>query len=297
MALFLLAVVLPSRAGSSATIVVPDRLCLPGEEIFIEATLYGSGALGLFQVGIQGELLGFLDPEGHPLRDLLTDASGLARIPYSAGTPGRYPFTVHLVGNPRYSADPSTGNLFVQDRKLPLLFVSVEEGLMPPRSTFLLLKDPRKVEPQPGSVRALCDVAPCHVLVYLTLWPRPSSRQIRSWLETKGYPPGAIYFVDRPLPGGIVTQEPAPQTKVLESLWKERSVPARLATRDRSLAKAAADKEIRVLLLGSEATTPSVPGEEEGSAERIAAVHDWAEVPELCRCGAVAGKDTPFHEE
>jgi hypothetical protein len=296
MALLLLAVACPSRAGSSATIVVSDRLCLPGEEIFIEATLYGGGAFGLFQAGIQGELLRFLDPEGNPLRDLLTDASGLARIRYRAGQPGRYPFTVHLVGNPRYSADPSTGNLFVQDAKLPLLFVTVEEGLMPPRSTSLLPKDPRKVEPQPGSVRALCEVAPCHVLVYLTLWSRPSSRQIRFWLETKGYPPGAIYFVDRPLLSGIVTKEPAPKTELLESLWKERSVPACLATRDRSLAGAAAGKEIRVLLLGSEETNRSVPAEEK-SEKRIAEVEDWAEVAELCRCGAVASKDTPFHEE
>lgn len=296
MALLLVVDLCPSHAGSTATIVVSDRLCLPGEETFIEATLYGGGALGLFPAGIQGELLRFLDPEGNPLRDLLTDASGLARIRYRAGQPGRYRFTVNLVGNPRYSADPSTGNLFVQDTKLPLLFVTVEEGLMPPRSTSLLPRDPRKVEPQPGSVRALCEVASCHVLVYLTLWPRPSSGQMRSWLETKGYPPGAIYFVDRPLLSGIVTKEPAPKTELLESLWKERSLPACLATRDRGLARAAADKEIRVLLLRSEEMNRSVPAEEE-SEKRIAEVEDWAEVAELCRCEAAASKETPFHKE
>ncbi len=149
-ALCLLTAVPSIRADSTAVLVVPDKLCFPGDEIHMEATLYRSGLLGLFRGGIQGELLRFVDPEGNPLRDLLTDPSGSARIRYTAGPAGRYPITVHLTDNPRYSADPATGNLFVQERKKPLFFVSVEAGLMPPISTPLLRRNRKKSHPNPA---------------------------------------------------------------------------------------------------------------------------------------------------
>ena len=231
-ALCLLTAVPSIRADSSAVLVVPDKLCFPGDEIHIEATLYRSGLLGLFKGGIQGELLRFVDPEGNPLRDLLTDPSGSARIRYTAGPAGRYPITVHLTDNPRYSADPATGNLFVQEKKKPLFFVSVEAGLMPPISTPLLRRDPEKIASEPGSAEALSEIAACRMPVYLTQGARPSSHQTRSWLEEKGYPLGPICFMDRPLMAGILSEAPPPETGVLESLWKERSVPAHLLTRD-----------------------------------------------------------------
>ena len=291
-ALLLLTAVPSSRADASATIVVPDSLCLPGEEIYIEATLYRGGLLGFLQRGIQGELLRFFDPQGNPLRALLTDPSGTARIRYTAGTPGCYPITVRLAENPRHSADSSTGNVFVQEERLPLLFVTVEEGLMPPRATPFLPKNPQEVEAQPGSVKALSETAPCNMLVYLTQWPKPSSHQIRSWLENKGYPSGPICFLDHPLLGGIVSEAPAPDTDLLESLWKERSIPAHLVTRDGSLAKAAAAKGIRVLLLTAETATSGTPlkeGDKHGENEHedsITSVQEWAAIPTICRCRA-----------
>ncbi len=266
-ALCLLTAVPSIRADSPAVVVVPDRLCFPGDEIHIEATLYRSGLLGLFKGGIQGELLRFIDPEGKPLRDLLTDPSGSARIRYTAGPAGRYPITVHLTDNPRYSADPATGNLFVQEKKMPLFFVSVEAGLMPPISSPLLRRDPEKIASEPGSAEALSEIAACRMPVYLTQGARPSSHQTRSWLEEKGYPLGPIYFLDRPLMAGILSEAPPPETGVLESLWKERSVPAHLLTRDPSLAKAAADKGIRVLLLEPKDST-SDPSLQEGRRRR-----------------------------
>jgi hypothetical protein len=292
-ALLLLTPAVSSGAGSSAILVVPDRLCFPDEEIYVEAILYRSGLLGLLKGGVQGELVHFFDPQGEPLCDLLTDASGLARVRYKAGAAGRYPITVRLAENPRYSAAPSTGNLFVSQRELPLFFVTVEGGLMPPQSTLFLSKDPKEIGPQPGSVKALSEIAPCHRLVYLTQRPKPSSRQIRSWLETKDYPPGPIYFLERPLLSGIVGETPAPETDVLESLWEERSVPAHLATGESHLAQAAAEKEIRVFLLGSgKEATPAAGGQEEEdpekteekSKERVTFVQEWAEIPALCTC-------------
>ncbi len=288
-ALCLLAAVPSIRADSSAVVVVPDRLCLPGEEIHIEATLYRSGLLGLFKGGIQGELLRFIDPEGNPLRNLLTDPSGSARIRTTAGPAGRYPITVHLADNPRYSADPATGNLFVQEKKMPLFFVSVEGGLMPPISTPLLPRNPEKIGSEPGSAEALSEVAVCHMPVYLTQGARPSSHQTRSWLEEKGYPSGPIYFLDRPLMAGILSEAPPPETDVLESLWKERSVPAHLLTRDSSLAEAAADKGMRVMLLTPETSTsgPSIQEDdtwEKGHEESIISVREWAEIPKICPC-------------
>jgi hypothetical protein len=302
-ALLLFTAVPSSRAEGSATVVVPDRLCLPGEEIYIEATLYRGGLLGFLQRGIQGELLHFFDPQGKPLRALLTDPSGTARIQYKAGTPGRYPITVRLSENPRHSADPSTGNIFVQEKRRPLIFVAVEEGLMPPRSTPLLPQDPQKVEAQPGSVKALSEMAPCHVLVYLTQWPRPSSHQIRSWLENKGYPLGPICFLDYPLLGGIVSEAPAPETDLLESLWKERSIPAHLVTRDGRLAEAAAAKGIRVLLFTAETSTSGTPLKEEDKhgenrqEDSITSVHEWAEIPSLRRCDVGGGRNIPPKQE
>lgn len=294
MAVLCLLTAVPSiRADTPAVLVVPDRLCFPGDEIHIEATLYRSGLLGLFKGGIQGELLRFIDPEGKPLRDLLTDPSGSARILYTAGSAGRYPITVQLTDNPRYSADPATGNLFVQEEEKPLFFLSVEAGLMPPISTPLLPRDPKRIESEPGSAEALSEIAACRMPVYLTQGARPSSHQTRSWLEEKGYPVGPIYFLDRPLMEGILSEAPPPETGVLESLWKERSVPAHLLTRDPDLAKAAADKGIRVLLLEPKDPTsdPSVQdGEKEeenrekGQEENIVSVHEWAEIPKICPC-------------
>jgi len=289
-ALCLLTAVPSIRADSPAVMVVPDRLCFPGDEIHIEATLYRTGLLGLFKGGIQGELLRFIGPEGNPLRDLLTDPSGSARIRYTAGPAGRYPITVHLADNPRYSADPATGNLFVQEKKKPLFFVSVEAGLMPPISTPLLRRDPEKIASEPGSAEALSEIAACRMPVYLTQEARPWSHRTRSWLEKKGYPLGPICFMDRPLMAGILSEAPPPETGVLESLWKERSVPAHLLTRDPSLAKAAADKGIRVLLLEPKdtASDPSLQdGEKKGEKEQeesIVSVHEWAAIPTICPC-------------
>lgn len=292
-ALLVLTPVVSSRAGSPAALVVPDRLCLPGEEIYVEAILYRSGLLGFLETGVQGELLHFFDPEGNPLRDLLTDATGLARVRYKTGSPGRYPITVHLAENPRYSATPSTGNLFVREAGLPLFFVTVEDGLMPQQFGGFLQKNPQEVRPRSGSVKTLSQIAPCHVLIYLTWWPKPSSHQIRLWLETEGYPPGPIYFLDRPSIGAIVGAVSAPETEVLESLREERSAPAHLATGESNLAMAAAEKEIRVFLLGSGKETPPSANleddEEEGktgekSAKNVTFVQEWAEIPTLCRC-------------
>jgi len=291
-ALSLLTAVPSIRADYPAVMVVPDRLCFPGDEIHIEATLYRTGMLGLFKGGIQGELLRFVDPEGNPLRDMLTDPSGSARIRYTAGPVGHYPITVHLTENPRYSADPATGNLFVREKEKPLFFVSVEAGLMPPISTPLLRRDPEKIASEPGSAEALSEIAVCRMPVYLTQGARPLSHQTRSWLKEKGYPLGPIYFMDRPLMAGILAEAPPPETGVLESLWKERSVPAHLLTRDPDLAKAAADKGIRVLLFEPKDSTsdPSVQdGKEEenrekGQEENIVSVHEWAAIPTICPC-------------
>lgn len=284
---------LPSiRADSTAVLVVPDKLCFPGDEVYMEATLYRSGLLGLLKGGIQGELLRFVDPEGNLLRDLLTDPSGSARVRYTTGPAGRYPITVHLTDNPRYSADPATGNLFVQDKKKPLFFVSVEAGLMPSISSPLLRRNPEEIASEPGSAEALSEIAACRMPVYLTQGARPLSHQTRSWLEEKGYPLGPICFMDRPLMAGILAEPPPPETGVLESLWKERSVPAHLLTCDPNLARAAADEGIRVLLLAPKDSTidPSVQNGEEvenrekGEEEKIVSVHEWAEIPKICPC-------------
>ena len=289
--LCLLTAVPTIQADSSAVLVVPDNLCFPGDDIHMEATLYRGGLLGLVKGGIQGELLRFIDPEGNPLRDLLTDPSGSARIRYTAGPAGRYPITVRLTENPRCSADPATGNLFVQEKKMPLFFISVEAGLMPPISTPLLRRDPEKIASEPGSAEALCEISGCRMPVYLTQGARPSSHQTRSWLEEKGYPLGPVFFLDRPLMAGILSEAPPPETEVLESLWKERSVPAHLLTRDPSLAKAAADKGIRVLLLAPESSTnnPSPEDKEKTKGEEaeeggIVSIREWEELPAICPC-------------
>lgn len=277
-----------SRADSRPVLVVPDRLGLPGEEIYVTASLYQSGLWGLLRRGIQGELLQFLDPQGNPVRDLLTDPSGQARIRYKAGAPGRYTFTVRLAENPRCAADPATGNLFVLAPGTPLFFVSVEAGLMSPRSTPWLPGDPRKEEAEAGAADALTKIAACQMPVYLTLQPRPMSQAIRSWLLDKGFPSGPVYFLDRPLSAGILSEAPPPRIDLLEALWQERSVTARLATRDRRLAETAADKGMRVFLLtqATETSGPSVQEEAEGEEHKkhMIPVHAWAAIPEICGC-------------
>jgi hypothetical protein len=91
---------------------------------------------------------------------------------------------------------------------------------------------------------------------------------------------------------GLFSEAPPPETGVLESLWKERSVPAHLLTRDPGLAKAAADKGIRVLLLEPKDSTgePSRGEDEEDQQgekrqeESIVSVHDWKAIPTICPC-------------
>ena len=70
-------------------------------------------------------------------------------------------------------------------------------------------------------------------------------------------------------------------------------MPAHLLTRDPSLAKAVAEKGIRVLLLEPKASTsdPSLQEEEEkeetGEKEQeegIVTVREWAEIPKICPC-------------
>ncbi len=288
-ALALLTAAPPIRAGSPAVLVVPDKICFPGDEIHIDATLSRSGLLGFFKEGIQGEVVRFFDPQGDPLRDMLTDASGMARVRFKAGPPGRYPFTVHLVDNPRYSADPATGNLFVRDKKTPLLFVAVETGLMPPNSTSLLPKEPEEAGPEPGSQEALSEVSACRMLVYITQACNPSPSRIRAWLEEKGYPAGPVCCLHTSFLTGFLPEAPAPDTDLLESLWKERSVPAHLLTRDHALAEAAADKGLHVLLLTSDDGANGTPPEKqegERQEEKILPIHRWGEVPKICRCGA-----------
>lgn len=284
--LFLVATAPSAHAASTAVVVVPDKLCFPGEEIHIEATLHRSGLLGLFKSGIQGELLRFIDPQGERIRDLLTDPSGSARIRYTAGAPGRYPITVRLLDNPRYAAEPATGNVFVRDTKVPLLFVTVEAGLMPAAPSPLLARDPESVKAEPGSQKALSEVAPCYMPVYLTQTAGPSSAKIRSWLEQRGYPVGPIFLLDRPLMAGVLSEAPPPDTDVLESLWKERSLPAYLLTRDSVLAKAAADKGIRVLLLEPKSSEDQDASSQEAKGERdkITYVQEWSKVAETCSC-------------
>jgi hypothetical protein len=274
--------------------VVHDKLCLPGDEVYIEATLYRVGLAGLLRGGIQGEVVRFFDTEGKPLRDLLTDPSGLARIPYRAGPPGRYPITVRLLENPRFSADPATGNLFVRKKTVPLFFVAVEAGLMPGISTPFFSRDVETMEPEPGSVKALSQVGECHLLVYLTQASKPSSRRIRSWLTGAGYPPGPIRFLDRPTMTGFLFEAPPPETDALTSLWKDRSVPAHLLTRDPRLAEVAADQGVSVLLLAGEDSASDPPpeetreadedGEEEENKQSPVSIQRWAEVPEVCGC-------------
>lgn len=287
------------RAGSPASVVVRDRLCVPGEEVTIEATLYRSGLFGLFTEGVPGELLCFFDPQGNPLDRQLTDPSGSAKTRFTADTPGRHTVTVRLADNPRYSAEPATGYLFVQERERPLVFVMVESGLMPPVSTPWPIMDPEKIAAEPGSAEALSEVAGCNVLVYLTQTPRPSADRVRSWLAVRGYPPGLLAFLDPPPMIGMLSEAPAPKTTVLESLWKERSVPAHLLTRDRGFAEAAAGKGFRVLLLATEAPAggPSPergPQKDEqgqtGQGKNIESFADWSAVPVICRCkGGMSG--------
>lgn len=164
---------------------------------------------------------------------------------------------------------------------------------MPPRSTPLLPRDPQKVSAQPGSVEALSEIAHCRLPVYLSQWPKPSSHQIRAWLETRGYPPGPVYFLDRPLLAGMMSEPTTPDTDWIESLWKERSQTAHLVTRDLSMAEASAAEGVHVLLLTAETSTPGTSLQEEGDQdrqgegehkERIKSVQGWSAIPTICPC-------------
>lgn len=268
-----------AACASDAHLVVPDKLCLPGDDIFIQAYLYRDGILGLFRPEIQGELLRFFDAEGTLKGERLTDPSGMARIRTKAVKPGLKPFTVQLAENPRYRADPSTGNVFIRSVDRPLFFVLIEDGLMAQGPSSPLWKDLNKAEPLPGSVEKTRQIASQATLVFLTPVPMALSRKITDWIQKHAYPLVPVLFLNQPLSEEFVKGE-IKNTEQLESMWKDRTRPACLVTGNQSFAESAADKGFDVFFLEQE--KESDPGKENRKNNGMTLVHGWDEIPSGC---------------
>ena len=268
--------------ASETRLVVPDILCLPGDNILVEAYLFRVGIMGLFRPQIQGELLRFSDANGKLIRERLTDPSGMARIRYKAGKPGHMSFTVQLSDNPRYSAEPCTGTVFVRSGKHPLFFVLVEGGLIEQEPSPALWKDPTKSKPFPGSVEKTRKIKTHSTLVYLTPLPMAQSGKMRVWLKNNEYPLAPLLFLNQPISEELHKGE-VKDTARLESLWTDRARPACLATGNRLFAESAAEKGFTTYLLDPEKEPGPGPGEESPQNHEIILVQGWEEIPSSCR--------------
>ncbi len=285
----LAALVVPEvHAASRAILLMPDLVCLPHQTVQLEARLYRTGLFGLFQSGISGEVLRFLDPRGKALGEVLTDRSGTARVPYRVGGPGLYRLGVRLPANPRYEAEAASGRLFVWAPDLPVLFVELEEGLMPPKPSSFLRSQATDRAPLPGAVPALERIGPCRGIVYLSRGPETSVEDLRLWLKRWHFPAGPLFFLACPS-SGLFSGGCTPGLGRLESVRRGRDSTLELVTRDQVLADTASESGIRVLLLTSSgasgaSSAEKAPDEEgEGRAE-ILPVRDWDEVAEMRGC-------------
>ena len=273
--------------ASEAALYVPDHLARPGEELFLGAYLLRTGLLGMLQPGIQGELLRFFDPSDKPLGQVLTDASGYARIRYTAGTAGHRTITVRLAENPRYTAKACQGRVYVRGASASLLFVHVENGVLSVEHAASPWRPTRPAEPMPGVRVALEAMSHCRTLVYLSQASRRAAPGVRDMLEKEAFPSAPICLLERSLlealgAAGEPTLDPA------DAWWKDRSRPAFLVTGDRRLAEAAAREAFGVFLLepdiqgGSGREGRQEGGEEE--AARITPVASWEQVRARCGC-------------
>ncbi len=241
-----------AHASSESRIVVTDKLCLPGEEVHVEAYLYRRGILAAFRPQIQGESLRFIHPDGALIGSFLTDPSGMARIPYKADHPGQTSFTVQLAENHRYEATPAQGTVFVRHRNKPLFFILVEGGLTGESPSPLFQRDLSKAAPFQGSVEGTKRIASHSTLVLLTSLSPLRKHEMKAWLSRHDYPAAPLFSMSRPKSVELLMSgEQGMDTRMLESLRKNPDQPACLVTGNRTFAEAASEKDFSVYLLRS----------------------------------------------
>ena len=274
----------PSVAPASprAQIVVPDTLCLPGEEIFIGAYLTRGGLLGIVRPGIQGELLEFFDAEGRRLAAMLTDATGYARLAYRAPRhTGIVTVEVRLSKTDRLSAKPAPGHVFVRNKEHPLFFVTVEDALLQQKGAGGLLAGRLETAgPLPASKEFLTRANACSTLIYLTGFPRKRLNEIRQWLTDHSYPEAPLLLL-KSTPDPKNPAGPVLSTDLFSTLRNKPADPAVLVTGNPGLASLASKEQVEVYLLEKNgATDPPAEDQEKGSGIRTVA--GWKVVSPPC---------------
>ncbi len=286
-ALILCGLFIPQTALASrqAEILVPDKLCLAGEEVYVGAYLYRTGLMGMVRPGVQGELLEFFDANGTLLQSLLTDPSGFARIRRPAVRAGRFPVEVRLGNTPRFRAEPGTGNVFVRNGKHPFFFVTLEGGLFRKGPSGPFTMPLNKEAPLPGSAETVTRIVPCSTLVYLTARPMARLNRIRAWLARNDFPVAPILFLE----STSAPEDPAGpflSTDLFTAPGNGPSNPARLVTDDPRLASHAAENNIEVFLLEEREENGPLNEQEEAADEEknplIKRGKDWKEVTAAC---------------
>jgi hypothetical protein len=268
-------------ASSRAQIVVPDTLCLPGEEIFIGAYLERTGLLRIVRPGIQGELLEFFDADGRRLAALLTDASGYARMAYRAARPGLVSLEVRLAKTGRVHAEPASGRVFIRKKKHPLFFATVEDALSKKEESPGLFPRPlESAEPRVDSKEILERAAACSTLVYLTGFPRNRLNELRGWLTGHSFPEAPILLLES-APDPNNPAGPTLSTDLFSSLRNKKTDPAVLVTGNAGLASLAAKAQVEVYLLEKKGPDDPPPEDQEGESG-IRTVMDWKEISTPC---------------
>lgn len=243
--------VFPAIAPASASpvkIIAHDAIALPGQRLFLEASLYRSGVRGMLSPPVGGEVLRFYTKDGELLGEKLTDVAGTARIAYEERGPGVYPFTVRLWDNQRYEAESGEAIVVVRNPTNRLFFVAVEETLAGTSAVEFLIRPQEKILPVPDANTILSGLPRQYDIVYLTGVKRTSLDKMRQWLKTHDFPKAPLW----PVAGALLKGEEGDEkafTEAIDRIWKDRRFPAHVVLTRKSLAQAVAEKKVKVFLL------------------------------------------------
>jgi len=171
---------------SGYLLTAADSLCLPGQEVQLQAKLQGGDLLK----AQPGYVIRFYR-DGRLFKAAQTGADGTAGVSFKPDGPGDYKFKVDV--SPAGFSDPPPGSqeLLVACRQAdqPMVVVDLDRTVVASGFHMVLLGDP---EPMPGSAELLGKLAKTYSIVYLTHRPDYFGPKSKAWLAAHGYPRGPV---------------------------------------------------------------------------------------------------------
>lgn len=259
-----------ASARSSASIIAFDQLIQPNESGRLVVRLETSG-FSFFHRPVSGERIEF-DLNNRTLGQTLTGGDGLAVLSFTPRKPGLYVFTVRLVENPRFDADPVRLYLACRKASDPILLVAISSLKIsqPPAISF---GPAPAAEVMPDAGKVLSRLSKRYQLLYLLTEDEAFIPATKNWLLQMEIPTAPLYAW--PMSG-----EEGPRTdRFIERIrefrgdgWK--NIPAGI-TRSKEDAEALSDEKIKAVLMAEEDDGELPPG--------TIKAKDWKSIPSLLK--------------